>query len=1058
MKTTRLPLITAFLLFSTCSNTADNATSNLPTIEVDMRVPDTGAPDLGGEDMSHPPGERVALDLTPHLPPAGGSAVASIVQLETDDAPFSGDVSTGRTGDWMLQNDVIRVLIEGDKRAMSPCPWGGTPIDAAYIADGGDEDILGEVCALLNGGSSMRPDLFEVLHDGSDGGAVVLAVSGNLVINDFLNLPAMVDDFLPNFGERISFDVNAILPLRVTTYYVLAPGESNLLSLMVLRNDTDAVVDVLPLFLVASGGDGYYFNPASSTNGFGASGGSLGAALENLPFLAFNGERASYAFAPKPTPKINADLLPLSGSYLVISGVAATALGITANALLPLLTAGADAIPEHEDILHVAPHGGIEVIESRLFVGDGSLATMVDRIYEKHEVATGTVEGVVQDEQGTPIAGARVTALRRGFRAMNQAISGPDGRFSLTVPPEDYELRARRGAWSPDVETPVTVTAGAMIDVGVVGVRAPGTLRVRVTTPDDGCDTTTGAQPVPARLTVICADQCDKPSDAEADTQFHGLPQQYQAVVYGGNDGVLELELPAGDYQILVSRGMEWSIWPPNGLATPHPITIAPSQLVEIDAEIARVIDTGAAYSGDFHVHSVSSPDSTVEYVDRVLNFAAEGVDVLVATDHDHITDHRPIVTDLTLDPWIQAVVGNEITTADLGHFNAFPLVRDATHGRGGATDWGNGEDFTHTPDALYALINAYPGEQVIQMNHAGGLGFIKSAKADVLRGITYANREKHRLPPQTEPGKTTDDTGFWSDGFTAMELMNGNAQTRFYRLGRWWMQMIGRGFAPTGTAVTDTHKLYADLGGVPRTYVGGNADVSCGDRRFAELADYDAFVANFAEQTNAGNAVGTNGPFFDVWVDGDAIDRAGPGETAATNGAPFVAHLDIQTTEWINVHTIDVYLNPPLDSVNTRPGQLVETQIPPQQTIPITWDEATHLTTVRTGDVEHKVWRQTIEIPLESADDAFLIFVLKGGQSMAPVTRSSAFAFSNPIFIDADGNGYDNPPYADAASMPPGPSELPPGPQPVPTERLQPSDLIDAIRELDCQNPLHGH
>lgn len=1057
MKNRSLSLTASLMFVCACSN-PDSSDPEFPTIKVDMRVPDSGpVSDLDPGDMTVPSEARVELDLAPYLGEPGGNAVARVWQLESDDAPFSGSVVTGRMGDWVLENDLVRVLIEGEKRAMSPCPWGGTPVDAAYIADGSDEDILGEVCGLINGGLSFRPDLFEVIQDGSDGGAAVLAASGDLAINDFLNLPVMVNDFIPNFDERIGVDVNELLPLRVTTYYVLEPGETNLLSLMAFRNDSDAQVDTLPIFLVASGGDGYYFNPSSSTNGFGASsGGGIGVALDNLPFLAFNGDTASYAFAPKPNDAIESSLLPLSGAYLVISGVAATALGTTATNLLPLLTAGPEAIAADPNVLHVPP-AGVEVVEYRLFIGDGALSTMVDPIYEQHGVEVGTIEGVVRDTDGSPVAGARVSALRRGFRNMNQTISGADGRFSMTVPPEAYELSARKGGWVPSGETPVNVTAGSTIDAGDVGIRAPGVLRVNVTTPDDGCADTTGPQPVPARLTVICVDECQKPTLAEEDIAFHNLPDQYQAIVYGGMDGVLEVELPAGEYRFIVSRGMEWSVWP--DIDALQSVTIESKQLAEFDAEIARVIDTGVAYSGDFHIHSISSPDSTVEYVDRVLNYAAEGVDLLVSTDHDHVSDHRPIVQNLTLGPWIQAVVGSEITTADLGHFNAFPMVQDPTHGRGGAIDWGNGDDFTHTPADLYALINEQPGEQVVQINHAGGLGLIKFAEADVLRGITYADRARHRLAPLEGAGKTPEDTGIWSDDFTAMELMNGNSQSRFYRLGRWWMQMIGRGFAPTGTAVTDTHKLYSDLGGVPRTYVWGGGDVSCGDRKFGALDDYDGFVANYAESTNDGQAIGTNGPFFEVWVDGANITRTDVGGTANTAGADFVAHLDIQTSEWVDVSTIDVYLNPPLDSVNTRPGELVETPIPAQETVQIAWDASTHLQTVRTGTREHKVWRQTIDIPLSSAEDAFLIFVVKGNSSMGPVTGSSAFAFSNPIFIDADGNGYDSPPYAATAAMPPGPSELPPGPQgPQPTDRITPSELIHAIREVDCQHPMHAH
>lgn len=1014
----------------------------------------TNGGDLG-PDQGEPPdtGPRVQIDLAPYLPAPSGAQVARIFQLQDDNAPFSGPVVSARVGDWVIENDVIRVAIEADKRAMSPCPWGGTPIDAAYLAGGTDEDILGEVCSLMNGGLSFRPDEFEVLHDGTDGGAAVLATSGTLVVNDFLNLPTMIGDFVPSLGDRIGLDVNALLPLRVTQYYILAPGANSVLWLMALRNDAPTEqVHMLPLFLVASGGDGYYYNPMSAARGFGSAG-AAGIALDSLPFLAFNGERASYAFAPEPHPSLDGGALPVAGSYMVVSNVAAAALGVSGGQILSLLTSSEEELAVDERMLHFAPHQ-VHQLEMRLFVGDGSLATMVDGIYEANGVATGVVEGTVRNAAGDAVAGARVTALQNGFRSFNQAVSGADGKFKMNIPSADYELVARHGAWTPAAPVAVTVTDGGQHEVGDVNLVAPGTLTVNVTTPDDGCDTTTGPQPVPARLTVVCVDECVKAPQTEADSAFHNLPSNVQAIVFGGASGELTVDLPAGEYDIVVSRGLEWSVWPPT-LDAMHRITVVGGETLTIDAEIARVLDTGDAYGGDFHIHSVPSADSPVGYADRVLNYAAEGVDVIVATDHDHISDHRPFVTTLALDPWIQAVVGEEITTSDFGHFNAFPLVQDLTDSRGGAVDWGNGDSYTHDPAELYAALAAFPGEQVIQVNHADGLGLIKLVKADVLRGITYADREKHRLAPQTQPGKTPEDTGIWSDDFTAMELLNGNSVPRFYRLGRWWMQMIGRGFAPTGTAVTDTHKLYSHLGGVPRSYVWGNdTAVACGDKRFGNLTDYDGFLENFVENVNAGAVIGTNGPFANVWVDGEGLDPVGLGGTLRTDGAPFVAHLHIQAPEWARPETIDVYLNPPFESVETGPGELIETPIPTQQTLSIAWDEATHLSTVKTGAQEHKVWQQTIEIPLQTADDAFLIFVVRDGESMAPVTEATPFMFTNPVFIDVDGNGYDNPPYAAQAAMPP---TVPPLPPRI-TKRVTPEELIHAIRAVDCTHPGHDH
>lgn len=1065
MNNFRIVLLASAALVLSCSQSSDQP---LPEIDVDAQpIPDDAADTSTPNDTADMPPDAtdiVEVDLDGYLAEPTGTPSVDVYQLEGD-APFSGDVVQGRPGDWVVENDVARFLVEGDKRAMSPCPWGGTVVDAAYLADGTDEDILGEICMLANGGLSFRPDRFDVLHDGTDGGAVVLAASGGLVINDFLNLSTMVDDFVEGLGDRIHIDTDAILPVRVTTYYILRPSETNLQVLTAFRNDSEEQVDMLPIFPVASGGNGYYYNPMNSTGGFGAGSSSLGIALEDLPFIVFNGERASYAFVPEPTIFDEDAALPTAGSYIVISGVAANVIGAPVHRLLQLLTSTEEQLAAADEVTHIAA-GGTEVLEHRLYVGTGSISTMVDPIYEQFEIATTTLRGVVHDSEGAPVAGARVSAMFEGFRTRNQTISGEDGSWSLLVPPGEYEVVARKGGMAP--VSPVTVVGqpGSTLDVEGVEVNLAATIRAHVTTPDDRCGDTVGPQPVPARLTVVCTEQpCpNAPTTKEADVTFHRKPDQYAAVEYGTVDGIVEAQVPPGDYRIVVSRGIEWSMWPADAPQTSGMlVTLEAGETIDVDAEIARVVDTGAAYGGDFHIHSISSPDSPVPREARVRNFMAEGVDVMVSTDHDYIADYRPTIDELSATPWVQAIVGEEVTTADLGHFNAFPLEQDLSHSRGGAVDWGGGDSYTLLPEELFATLDEYPGEQVVQVNHAAGLGLIKSAQADVLRGYTYANRDTHRLPPR-DPDPVTGDTGIWSDDFTAMELMNGNSRGRFYRLGRWWMTMIGRGFSPTGTAVTDTHKLYSDLGGVPRTYVWGVGDQSCGSRRFAELQDYDGFVADYVASVNAGQAIGTNGPFVEVSVSNGAGDTASPGDTLSADDET-VATLDLQFPEWMDIDEVDVYLNPPLDDIMTRPGEIIEDPIPPTDNVVVTLDPTTELVTTVTGDAEHRVWQKTVEIPLQTDEDAFVVFVVKGSTPMTPLVGAAPFAFTNPVFLDADGGGYDNPPYAAAAAQPPSPDQLPPcrdrfcgARKPADDNQLTPDEIIDAVRYMDCQNPAHVH
>ena len=68
-----------------------------------------------------------------------------------------------------------------------------------------------------------------------------------------------------------------------------------------------------------------------------------------------------------------------------------------------------------------------------------------------------------------------------------------------------------------------------------------------------------------------------------------------------------------------------------------------------------------------------------------------------------------------------------------------------------------------------------------------------------VLRGMSFKDRAQLRLDP-VDPDPVSGDTKIWSEDFTALEVMTGSNIDRFYSVGRWWLQMVGRGFTPTAT------------------------------------------------------------------------------------------------------------------------------------------------------------------------------------------------------------------------------------------------------------------
>ena len=235
-----------------------------------------------------------------------------------------------------------------------------------------------------------------------------------------------------------------------------------------------------------------------------------------------------------------------------------------------------------------------------------------------------------------------MTAVDERERAINQALTDESGAYSMSLLVGHYELWARLGKGPRAVETDVLAVQG---DEGQRDLTLPDSATARVTIRD------VAGLPVPARLTIACADrECPDPvRPQERDVTTDPLPVGIAAVVPAGADGVAQVSLPAGRYTAWASRGMEWSVWP--GI-TGEPIELIEGETLDLQAEIAQVVRTPGAVSGDFHIHSAPSTDSSVRLDARVLSYVTEGVDVMVSTDHDIISDFAPAIDRLNLSHW----------------------------------------------------------------------------------------------------------------------------------------------------------------------------------------------------------------------------------------------------------------------------------------------------------------------------------------------------------------------------------------------------------------------
>ncbi len=990
----------AVFAISGCSDDSDDDTKDQPAdtagTETDTKIGSDGAStgDAAGTTLDIPKGKHIGVDLAKHLPKLAGTG-AYARKYEKKDA-FVGSAAQARDGDWVIGNEHVRFAVQGPDRHIGVCPWGGNLIDgSAKRADGTwSDDEMGEQCLLYNLGRTMRGTDIEVLADGSKGVAV-LAVTGKDELLDFINLPSMIANF-PGFGDAdLPLDPDAKVPLTITRYFILGANEKALRVVTGLRNDGDKDVIIGTGELIDSGGEVEFFNPASSNKGFGS--GGFGA--QQLDFIAFHSPRGGHLYAPPPIK-----FGPGAG-YLAVGGAAGILTG--GNNLLTLLLGGKAVFEKSQAALKIKSKS--TVVKTHLVsVSTGILDSMTAPIWKARGKKLVTLSGKAVDASGKPVVGARISALRKGA-TQTQTVSGKDGSFSMTIfDATSWSVLAWHAGYGLSKSIKLAAAkfgkdgGNGKVDAGPVTFGNSGMLNVKVTGSDGKAS--------PAKLTVYCAKECPEIPQTVRDAGGDKPGSGVLLARFIGVEGKLDQPLPVGDYRIVVTRGPTRSIWP-DATSGGKAVTIAAGKSVAIDAVVRDAIDTSGWLSGDFHVHSVNSPDAAVENRRRVRTFLAEGVDVLVPTDHDYVTDMKPHIAAEKADKLLATLPGVELTTFDYGHFNAFPLKVDSKDLNGAAVDWAGGDGPGMDPPAIVEALKkkgAY-GVPVVQINHPNS--YLGTLQVDILGGISLRPREGFRVTDKATDPKT-GDTGMYTDKFTAIEILTGHRGGGFggdsfgTRI-NWWFTLLSRGVKWTGTATSDTHRTLSSQSGGSRTYVfvGKGKDTP---------ATFDA--KEFGAQVNAGRAVGSDGPFV-VMKATSGKDSAAIGETLAHNGATVdlggtvTVTVSVQAPAWMDLSRVELFVN--ATKTYAPVGEDIN-EIPKPHAVH-TFD-LTKLKPVAGKDPKTKRWQLDAVFTLKGLKkDAWVVAMVHGDKAMPKALYGGRtvkpLAFTNPIYLDADGGGYNNTP-----------------------------------------------
>ncbi len=982
----------------------------------------------------------------PIEPEPEATASAHVVSSEAD--LLSGPLARGALGDFVLENDHLRVIVQRPgRRWLGIGTYGGNIIDVSrrkadgsFYPDHMEEFVLG-----VNIENTPNYIEVEVANDGSDGQPAVVCARGPDDLLDFINASSIIRGLGFQFPDAAD---DRDLPLEIETCYSLGPDDSYVTMDTTLTNTSS---EELAIFLVENlNGSGQVeayqpmvgfgepqITPACPADKTVACSSSENGQCDQCNFLAYAGvdgaRGVSYGLIHE---------VPGTTSFST-SGVNILILGL--NVFDLLLGKG--------DPNFIVPGEGELALRTYFAVGDGSVSSIGDIRNQIFGIETGELNGTLSSG-GEPLVGAQVAV----YQVLNADTDPPSlfmaghsatdnqGGFSMSLPPGDYTVRANMEGYLFPSDEPgeLTIVVG---EVSTVDIEFPETGQLQVTVIDE-------IGPGPAKLQLVGFDPSPQPlnnvqfaqsgifSDVGADRLPYGIAL-VDFIGTSGDSGTISVE--PGEYQLVLSRGPRYSVFKQR-------ITINPGEMTTVAGEIIRIVESEGFVHGDFHVHSIDSPDAEVTREERVAVYLAEGMDFFTPSDHGIRVDFTSTLQDMGVEDLIGTASSSETTTFDYGHFNSWPVTVDTQQLGGGSLDWGRGAEpgmdfpeygsYVLSPQEIIDGLHADPMDNLVQINHIashfGSEGLAIDTGLTPPRSMT--DPVSRRLDPQL-------DNAF-SASFDALEVWIGTSgrggifdQFLGQNAGDWF-NLINQGIVRIGIANSDSH-----------------------DRRFTRISarnfiasdksggiELSAAAELLAASVRQGKTIGSNAPFLLLDAKGSfqgQAQHAGLRLSDSTGmpvdpGSDVELRVEVVTPQWAQVDRIDFYINNQPQKT-TAEGEAARYSICPDAGF-VAGDEAWNSVDVVVNDTVQGASRTEINVTLilpNLTEDTWVMAIARGSNGVSeplfPVLPASldskenttleqlidgnlgqsgtpAFAFTNPLFIDVGGDGWVAPGVANAA------------------------------------------
>ncbi len=594
---------------------------------------------------------------------------------------------------------------------------------------------------------------------------------------------------------------------------------------------------------------------------------------------------------------------------------------------------------------------------------------------------------------GTDISASPVPVPYAATRTFNS------GSFSLMVPPGRYQVRIQGNGISnylfsqyqvidpgdPDVEGDETVTSYA-IDVSANKTTSVG--NVVIQQEDSGSIQTTSRDAdgnlIPARVTVL-------PDDPDALVYFGDEEEgrigslNYYFLFHGDR----KIRFLTGGHHLLFSHGPLYALTEETASVSTtvddegNTTIVTSPETLEVTMD--RVVDPGAYLSCDPLVKTSGSYNCAVSRTNRMMAVLSEGLDVIFAADINMVSNYEKYTDDLelqyrletgdkiTIDPntvhvisgtTVKNFVPDSLLQNGFGEFTIFPIKWEK-----GVKGYGVGE----TGNRHFATVLDNIRNRSDKDVHA----ILTNPRAEITlpNGIVSGLFTSMNMPvPATlsDPyfSKTSElGTGTTNGDFGMMEILAGNDYGRYLMVREDWFNILREGRVLIGCGGSGYVVNAPEFVGSPRTWVHYGTD----------SYDEDTFIQDFS----AGHSFVSTGPFLEVTA-GDKF----PGDTVVSSGGEVSLNIKVQAPDWIPVNELRIVVD----------GAVVQT---------------IDLSTV-TGTVRYS---GTLQVQVPSTDSYIVVEcgmsladisagILPGGNFSKVYPNIQPIAFTNPFFVDGDGDG----------------------------------------------------